>query len=460
MWDFWNLFRWWGSRKFENQLSARVNLYSQEEYENNTWDSRMSSEEYVIFLRDKFKDFMLSKYPDLKIMLLEDPPGPPVKSTFLTKIKSDAINENKEHFLIKTQSFIEMYGKDLELVDVYNSKSTTYKKVILEVDNIVASNLWLTTDSIKNALLIANYWVNLNILKDENSIEKTNLILTTTNNSITQLKDIGLKTQNWTMVSLDSLVKEKYSFVWDEISSNKREKVDYIYWEMWNNSLIYPVIKLYGKLMSDEFLWDDYKVENWSFYGIDYVWLKDWKKYKIEWWGEWEVTMDTFRDLWIAMWISLLLIYLVLVWQFSSFSLAWIIMITFLLWFLGVFPWFSILYLIKWEYFSATSMIWIIALWWIVVWNAIILIEYIDILKKNWVLLKDALLNAGYTRFKPIILTSLTTVFWALTIIWDPVWSWLAWAIISGLLVSSILTLLVIPVFYYDSQKKEWDKIQ
>jgi len=418
VWDFWNMFRWWSARKSENQLSARLNLYSPEEYQEKTWKERLSSEEYVIQVRDKFKDFMLSKYPDLKIMLLEDPPWPPVKSTFLAKIKSDASEENNDQFMLKAQNIIQKYGSQLDLVDIYNSKSTTYRKTVLEMDDLTMSQLWVSTDAVKNAILISNYWVNLNILSDENSIETTNLVLTSDNNSTINLKDIALKTPSWTMVTLDSFVKEKYSFVWEDINSDEREKVDYVSWEMWNNSLVYPVVKLYSKLMSDEFLWDDYKVKDWSFYGIEYVWLKDWKNYRIQWWWEWEITMDTFRDLWIAMWISLLLIYLLLVWQFSSFSLAWIIMITFLLGFLWVFPWFSILYLLKWEYFSATSMIWVIALWWIVVWNAIILIEYINILKNNWVLLKDALLNAWYTRFKPIILTSLTTVLWALTIVW------------------------------------------
>lgn len=460
VWDFWNMFRWWSTRIWENQLSARINLYSPEVYKQMTGQDRVSSEKYVIQTRDYLKKYLLEKYPDLKIMLLEDPPGPPVKSTFQAKIKSESSDENNDIFLSKAQSLIEKYWTQLDLVDIYNSKSTTYRKTIFDIDNIALSKVWLTTEQVKNAILIANYWVELNIINDENILEVSNVILTSENDDLSKLKNITLKTPTWSMISLDSVLTEKYSFVWNDINSDKREKVDYIYGEMWNNSLIYPVIKLFWVLMSDEFLWDDYRVTDWNLYEINYIWLKDAKNYKIEWGWEWEVTMDTFRDLWIAMWISLLLIYLLLVWQFSSFGIAWIIMITFLLGFMWVFPWFSILYLLKWEYFSATSMIWIIALWWIVVWNAIILLEYINILKNNWVLLKDALLKAWYTRFKPIILTSLTTVLWAMTIIWDPVWSWLAWSIISWLLVSSILTLIVIPVFYYDSQKSDWEKIQ
>jgi multidrug efflux pump subunit AcrB len=226
---------------------------------------------------------------------------------------------------------------------------------------------------------------------------------------------------------------------------------------MWDNSLIYPVIKLYWILMDKNFLKDDYKLKSWSPYNIKYIGLKDWKEYILEWWWEWELTMDTFRDLGMAMAISLLAIYFLLVWQFASFWIAWIIMITFLLGFFGVWPGFTFLYLVNNEYFSATSMIWVIALAWIVVWNAIILIDYLNTLKKNWLTIKDALLKAGYVRFAPIILTSLTTVFGAATIIWDPVWAWLAWSIIWWLSISSFLTLIVIPIFYYDSQEKIWN---
>jgi multidrug efflux pump subunit AcrB len=245
---------------------------------------------------------------------------------------------------------------------------------------------------------------------------------------------------------------------------------------MWDNSLIYPVIKLFWIFKSKDFIaekklvknkktWkkeeiyiDKYELKSWSPYYLEYVWLDDWKKYKIEWGWEWELTMDTFRDLWIAMMLSLLAIYFLLVWQFASFKISGIIMITFLLWFFWVFPGFTVLYLLNNEYFSATSMIWIIALAWIVVWNAIILIDYINVLKKNWLTIEDALLKAWYVRFAPIILTSLTTVFWAATIVWDPVWSGLAWTIIWWLLFSSVMTLIVIPIFYYDSQKKDWNK--
>ncbi len=475
MGDFANLFRWWLNRFWENELSARINLVSPEKYEKKYWLTRLSSEEFTIKFRPKLKKYLLSKYPDIKIRLLEDPPGPPVRATFLAKIKSNAKKEDVDKFREVVEKEIKKIAQEEKIVDLQNSKNTPKRKITIKIDNESLSLAWLTTKQVAYTLWIALYGNPINLTKNNHSLEATNIILTASpkqNTNINILKKITFTNPQWQKIPLESIATLKYDFVSNEIYTDKREEAQYIYWEMWDNSLIYPVIKLYKKFLSDKFATKEkkikgkiiyepqYKLVSWGPYEINYIWIKDWKNYKIEWWWEWELTMDTFRDLGLAMWLSLLAIYFVLVWQFASFWIAWIIMITFLLWFFWVFPGFTILYLFKNEYFSATSMIWVIALAWIVVWNAIILIDYINVLKKNGLTIKDALLKAWYVRFAPIILTSLTTVFWAATIIWDPVWAWLAWAIIWWLLISSILTLIVIPIFYYDSQKDSWEKEQ
>jgi multidrug efflux pump subunit AcrB len=143
--------------------------------------------------------------------------------------------------------------------------------------------------------------------------------------------------------------------------------------------------------------------------------------------------------------------------QFRSFSVAGIIMLPFLLGLYGIFPWFSLLYLLKNEYFNATGMIGIISLAWIVVGNAILLMDYVSILKERWWTIEKSIIEAGYIRFMPIMLTSLSAIFWAVKITSDPVWSWLARSIVWGLTSSAILTLIAIPIFYYDSQKGKWE---
>jgi len=101
-------------------------------------------------------------------------------------------------------------------------------------------------------------------------------------------------------------------------------------------------------------------------------------------------------------------------------------------------------------------MIGIISLAGIVVGNAILLIDYIQILKNRGWTIEKAIVEAGYVRFMPIMLTSISAILGAIKITSDPVWSGLAWSIVCGLSASAILTLILLPVFFYDSQKKYW----
>lgn len=457
IWDFANLFRWWNQRTWENQISYRINLISKKDYKNLHLSDRISSEKYVIELRWKLEDYLLNLYPDLKISILEDPPWPPVKSTFMAKVTSDSKDESLIRFFEKVEKEVFDIWLKNWLVDINDNLNSNYKKLSLKIDydSLIKNNL--SVWELYNSLKIFSNPIEIGIYKDKDSLESSNIFLYTLENNDISLENIFVINSFWKKIYLDSLVFRDYEFIKSDIETINREKSYNIYWEVWANSLVYPQISIFKRLLSSDFLWDEFALESWNPYAINYIWLNDGKSYSVEFLWEWELTMDTFKDLWIAMFIALLWIYFILVWQFKSFRVSGIIMISFLLWFFWVFPWFSFLYLVFWEYFSATSMIWVIALAWIVVWNSIILVEYLNIEKRNGLLLKDALLRATYTRFKPIVLTSLTTVFWAMTIIWDPVWSWLAWSIIFWLSISAILTLLVIPIFYYDSQKKYWD---
>lgn len=129
-------------------------------------------------------------------------------------------------------------------------------------------------------------------------------------------------------------------------------------------------------------------------------------------------------------------------------------MTTFLLSFFGIFPGFSILYLINGTYFTATAMIGAIALGGIVVGNAIILLDYINQLIADGKSLEFAVIEGAKKRFIPVMLTSVAAVAGSFIITGDPVWSGLAWSIIWGLSASAVLTLFFIPIFYYTYLRK------
>lgn len=164
--------------------------------------------------------------------------------------------------------------------------------------------------------------------------------------------------------------------------------------------------------------------------------------------------MDTFRDLGLAMILSLAAIYFLIVAQFQSFLIGGIVMTTFLLSFFGIFPGFSILYLVSGTYFTATAMIGAIALGGIVVGNAIILLDYINQLITDGKNLEYAVIEGAKKRFVPVMLTSVAAVAGSFIITGDPVWSGLAWSIVWGLSASAVLTLFFIPIFYYAYLRK------
>lgn len=151
------------------------------------------------------------------------------------------------------------------------------------------------------------------------------------------------------------------------IYSDDRMQTVYMYGEMGNNSVIYPILGLYKMFKKDSFREGKYEYLGGDFYGFDLQHKLSGQKLRINLGGEWELTMDTFRDMGLAMMIAFLAIYIMMVIQFGRFSLAGVIMISFLLGFFGVFPGYALLYLRGGEYFSATSMIGVIALAGIVV---------------------------------------------------------------------------------------------
>jgi multidrug efflux pump subunit AcrB len=154
----------------------------------------------------------------------------------------------------------------------------------------------------------------------------------------------------------------------------------------------------------------------------------------IKWDGEWQITYETFRDMGLAYAVGLLLIYLLVVAQFGSYALPLIIMAPIPLTIVGVMPGHALLG----AQFTATSMIGMIALAGIIVRNSILLVDFID-----------AEIRAGIVRARPIALTGIAAMIGAFFILDDPIFNGLAVSLIFGILASTALTLVVIPVLYY-----------
>ena len=175
-------------------------------------------------------------------------------------------------------------------------------------------------------------------------------------------------------------------------------------------------------------------------------------RYGIKWDGEWQVTYETFRDMGLAYSVGLVLIYLLVVAQFRSYLVPLIIMAPIPLTVIGVMPGHALLG----AQFTATSMIGMIALAGIIVRNSILLVDFIRQEVDKGVEFSEAVIRAGIVRSKPIALTALAAMLGAFFILDDPIFNGLAVSLIFGIFVSTVLTLLVIPVLYYASEYKKY----
>jgi len=171
--------------------------------------------------------------------------------------------------------------------------------------------------------------------------------------------------------------------------------------------------------------------------------------YTVKWDGEWQVTYETFRDMGIAYAVGLVLIYLLVVAQFKSYLVPLIIMAPIPLTIIGVMPGHALLG----EQFTATSMIGMIALAGIIVRNSILLVDFINDQVAGGMDFAQAVIESAAIRAKPIALTGLAAMLGALFILDDPIFSGLAISLIFGIFVSTVLTLVVIPVLYYSTMK-------
>ena len=167
--------------------------------------------------------------------------------------------------------------------------------------------------------------------------------------------------------------------------------------------------------------------------------------YSLKWDGEWQITYETFRDMGIAYSVGLILIYLLVVAQFRSYAVPLIIMAPIPLTIIGVMPGHALLG----AQFTATSMIGMIALAGIIVRNSILLVDFVRQEVDAGVEFQEAVIRAGAVRAKPIALTALAAMLGAFFILDDPIFNGLAVTLIFGILVSTALTLVVIPVLYY-----------
>lgn len=174
--------------------------------------------------------------------------------------------------------------------------------------------------------------------------------------------------------------------------------------------------------------------------------------------GEWKITLDAFRDLGLAFLVACFGIYVLLVHETKSYVMPLVLMTSIPFTILGILPGFwllnalgggSVVGIADPVHFTATAMIGMIALAGITVRNSILLIDFITGARKAGKGLEEAVLESGAVRLRPIVLTAGAAILASIPITLDPIFSGLAWALIFGLVVSSLFTLVLVPVLWF-----------
>jgi multidrug efflux pump subunit AcrB len=169
----------------------------------------------------------------------------------------------------------------------------------------------------------------------------------------------------------------------------------------------------------------------------------------LNWDGEWRITYEVFRDLGIAFAAVLVLIYLLVVAWFQSYRTPLVIMAPIPLTLAGILP----AHWLTGAFFTATSMIGMIALAGIIVRNSILLVDFVELARARGASLHDAVVEAGVVRARPILLTAAAVVVGGTVMVRDPIFQGLGIAMISGAVVATLLTLVAIPLLYADMER-------
>ncbi|MDM8559712.1 efflux RND transporter permease subunit [Candidatus Parabeggiatoa sp. HSG14] len=383
------------------------------------------------------------------VKVVEVPPGPPVQAPLVTEIYGlDYAAQQRIANQIQ-----ETFKNTADIVDIDNTVEAPATRLIVHVDQEKAAKLGVSQAQVvktintvlkgNDASFLHNAYVKYPIpIRLELSVADKADIDTITS--------IRVRNQNGVLVPLSEFVKVVKSTREQTIYHKDLQTVVYVTGDMAGDldSPLYGMFDIYTAL-KDLVVEGQYTLEQYFISQPESPY-----RYSIKWDGEWQITYETFRDMGIAYAVGMILIYLLVVAQFRSYLVPVIIMAPIPLTIIGVLPGHALMG----AQFTATSMIGMIALAGIIVRNSILLVDFINQLVDEGMPFQDAVVESGAVRAQPIILTGAAAMLGALFILDDPIFSGLAISLIFGILVSTLLTLVVIPVMYYAFMHKRFEK--
>jgi len=416
-----------------NLAQIRVNLVDKH--------ARSASSHEIVTALNEALQAVRKRFPESQIKLYETPPGPPVQAQILAELYGPDYDQLRAAAAIVKEDFNSIYG----IINADDSVTATVESYEIHVDAEKAALAGIAPAQV--AKLIHDYvsGFSLGSLHIEDAREPINLTVRlprAERQSPGQILSLAVVNAMGQQVPLSSIATLRRVPAAKPIYDRDQHQVVMVGAELLRSSPVYAVLALDTMLDGKTLAGEHFTTGN---LGFNDAQPKDLSKYQLLWGGEMRLTLDVFRDLGSAFIVALVLIYLVLVGYYKSFVIPMIVMGAIPLTLVGVFPG----HMIMNQAFTATSMIGVIALAGIVVRNSLLLIDFIIEHEAQGRSVKEAVIEAGAIRFRPILLTALAIILGSAIMVTDPVFGGLAVSLIFGTFASTALTLLVIPLLYF-----------
>jgi multidrug efflux pump subunit AcrB len=433
------LVRHYDLRGGSNMADIQVNLLHKD-------DRKLQSHEIAKEMRPEIQK--IAKKYGANVKLIEVPPGPPVLSTLVAEI----YGPNYKDQIKVAHQVKDILKNTSDIVDIDWTVEDSQIEYKLEVDKEKAMLNGIAPQQVVGNLtyLLKEYPVSN--LYDENSNDNVGIVLSLDDKDKTSLQDIEnlkIKGSQGNMIPVSDLVKVKLDTLQKTIYRKDQKRVVYVTADMAGalESPVYAILGMNEKLQ---------KMKMPKGYKVNELYMEqptDESDFTVKWDGEWQITLEVFRDLGVAFLVVIVIIYMLIVGWFQNFKTPMVMMLAIPLSLIGI----VFGHWLLGAFFTATSFIGMIALAGVMVRNSVLLIDFIEIRLNDGVPLKRAIIEAGAVRTTPILLTTGAVVIGASIILFDPIFQGLAISLVFGAVVSTVLTLLVVPIIYYITERKKWE---
>ena len=433
--NFNGLVRQYYLREGGNLGDIQVNLIDKSKRER-------SSHQVVLSIRGDLQ--RIGEQYAANVKMAEVPPGPPVMSSLVAEIYGlDYAGQ-----IQVAKNIRHIFSETADIVDIDDSIEFPAARYIVHIDRQKAARFGISQSVLVSTLNTALEGEDIGFIHGNNVKFATPIHLALPAANKEDLYDalsIKLRSGTGQLVALSELVKVEKTTLEKVVYHKDLLPVVFVMADMAGelDSPLYGMFEIADKIK-----------QKYPGLAQSYIEAPDNPyRYSIKWDGEWQVTYETFRDMGIAYSIGLLLIYLLVVAQFKSYLVPLVIMAPIPLTIIGVLPGHALLG----AQFTATSMIGMIALAGIIVRNSILLVDFMNDLVTRGMPFEQAVMTAAAVRAKPIVLTGLAAMLGAFFIVGDPIFKGLAISLIFGIFVSTVLTLVIIPILYFWVKRKQYN---